>query len=169
MLLAASVRDLKQSGVLPWNAIELFANVSEMLIAWFSFLPCFLIWLLASLFLHSRYSFTMECSTLSCTAESSLLLGRQKVVDHFLDRRRSWTRLGKARLSPCTDIEQINDFLNDFSPQFTLFPALIWLVWSVWKLSNLNALAGGRHQWGAWICLCLTITNGNSCYQNHAF
>ena len=54
----------KRSGVLPWNAIELFDNVSEMLIAWVSFLPCFLIWLLTSLFLHSRYSFAMDCNAI---------------------------------------------------------------------------------------------------------
>ena len=57
MLLAASVLDLKQPGVLPLNAIELLDCVPEILIAWVSFFALFLIWQFVSLFLHSLYSF----------------------------------------------------------------------------------------------------------------
>lgn len=75
-----------------------------MLIAWVIFLACFLITLLTSLFLQSFYSFTIECNTLSWTVRSPLLFGKiPKLLDHFLERRRSSRRSCKADSSPCTD------------------------------------------------------------------
>lgn len=85
------------------NASSLFDNVPEMLIAWVIFLACFLITLLTSLFLQSFYSFTIECNTLSWTVKFPLLFGKiPKLLDHFLERRRSSRRSCNADSSPCT-------------------------------------------------------------------
>lgn len=85
MLRAASVHDLKQSGVLPLNAIELLDFVPEILIARVSFFPCLLILLLVSLLLHSLHSFTMESSSLFGMAGSPFISGMPKVLDHFFE------------------------------------------------------------------------------------
>lgn len=53
ILCAASVQDLKQSGVVPRKAMELFDIVPEMLIACFT---------LVFLLLHCLFSFTIEYS-----------------------------------------------------------------------------------------------------------
>ena len=91
--------DLKQSGVVPWKAMELLDIVPEMLIACFSFFSLF-IRLLVSLLLHSLYSFTMECNSLSCMHFSCFASGTPKVVAHFLDWIRSWAMVGSASSSP---------------------------------------------------------------------